>query len=82
MAYTRNDLTRLIEFSLRHSCNTAVKTFPMFESSQILYIYSLSPSFRRRLLQERTDDDWLPKQFRNPEQAEKMAEIATDPSNR
>lgn len=83
MAATRTDLTRLIQFSLdKYRFDTAVTAFPMFTPDQIMHIYSMTPSARKKLLEQRTADSPTPKQYRNPEQAQKMADIATDPSNR
>ncbi|HBJ38736.1 MAG TPA: hypothetical protein DDZ51_29090 [Planctomycetaceae bacterium] len=81
---TKNDLNRLIEETLTGmSFKTAVKLFTMFEPHQIMYIYAMSVSDRRSLLAERTSDSSRrPKQRRNPEQVQKMIDIATDPSNR
>ena len=83
MAATKNDFTRLIQFSLdKQERETAVRAFPMFTPGQISYIYSMTPSARRMLLEQRTTVDPVPQQYRNREQAQKMAEIAVDPSNR
>ena len=79
----RDDLTRLIQFSLdKYKFETAVVAFPMFTRAQIQAVYSMSEAARKRLLRQRTSDDSLRKQYRNREQAQKMAEIATDRSNR
>jgi hypothetical protein len=83
MTATKNDLTRLIKFSLdKYRFESAVIAFPMFTNSQIRFVYSMSTSSRKRLLEQRTNVDPVPRQYRSPEQAEKMREIASDPSNR
>ncbi|MGI8977917.1 MAG: hypothetical protein ACR2FY_01690 [Pirellulaceae bacterium] len=85
MPATKNDLTRLIQFSLdKPQVETAFKAFGMFKRDQIKSIYSMSRRAREKLLKQRriVDPIPIPKQYRNREQAQKMADIATDPSNR
>ncbi len=83
MSATKNDVIRLLQFSLNKiRFEYAVREFPMFKSHQIKAIYSLRPSARKRLLEQRVNTTSTRRQCRNPEQAQKMADIATDPSNR
>jgi hypothetical protein len=88
MAASKNDVTRLIEFSLQYHLETAIAAFPMFSKVQIRSIYAMTKGDRRRLLAERVSGE-APhsimhpiRQHRNAAQAEKMLEQATDPSNR
>lgn len=82
MESTRNDLTRLIEFSLQKmSVDAAIKLFPMFTPRQISCVYEMTVGVRQRMLNGRVNHQVVPN-YRTPAQLQRMAEIAIDPSNR
>jgi hypothetical protein len=88
MAGIKNDVTRLIEFSLKYHLDVALTRFPMFSKQQIRAVYLMSEGERKRLVAGRgagnvvasTESSF--QQHRNPAQTEKISEQATDPSNR
>jgi ABC-type phosphonate transport system ATPase subunit len=88
VAGTKNDVTRLIEFSLRYHLDVALAQFPMFSKKQIRDVYAMSETERRRLVAGRGAGDVIAsaehgvQTHRSPAQTQKTAEQATDPSNR
>jgi len=82
MSDKRNDVTRLMKFSLEHPIHRAMTRFPMFSAQQIVALYAMSLSQRKKLLADRLADDTAPVTHRSPAQVAKLREIGTDPSNR
>ena len=85
---THNELKRLIEFSIQHSVESAIASFPTFSAEQIRRLYNIGIPQRRHLLQEWGAEDPAMAHFlhhfhgqRNPAQAEKIMQQDTDPSN-
>jgi len=88
MASRKRDVADLIEFSLLHHFEHAVKKFPMFSKQQIAALYAMTYEERQKLLEERSSVETCGSMIRpipdhrTPAQAKKSAEQATDPSNR
>jgi len=82
MSDSRHDFTCLIEFSLRYRIDVARTSFPMFTVQQIQHVYHMSKGQRERMLAERQSPPPAGEVYRNPAQAEKMRNMATDPFNR
>jgi hypothetical protein len=78
----RNDVVRLLKFSLQYHVENAFKDFPMFTTHEILAIYAISKSDRKKLLAARVAKLEPPVDHRSASQREKLRDIATDPSNR
>jgi len=86
---TLDDISRLIKFSLKKNrAKEAFHQFPMFSRAQIMQLYMQPIHVRYQLLFAvrvraiSAHSGVAPEEYRNPEQRTKMAEIATDPSNR
>lgn len=78
----RNDVVRLLEYSLQYNIENAFIRFPMFPHQKICDVYALSKSQRERLLADRVSQEEPPFDHRIVEQKEKLREMAKDPSNR
>jgi hypothetical protein len=88
MPWTRNDVWRLVGFSLKYRIDLACTAFPMFSRTQIESVYRMSVANRSSLLSVCGSDESVPStvrpfnDHRDPSQSAKMREQATDPSNR
>jgi hypothetical protein len=85
----RELITDLIEFSLSRDDDEAAaqKEFPTLDVSDIRRIYGMHRSQREEMLAKRRSEEQrverlFPERYRNPEQAEKLAQINSDPANR
>jgi hypothetical protein len=83
-----NDLKQLIEFSIENNLESALALFPMFTDVQLRRLYDITISQRLHLLHQWGTEDAAMSHFlrhfhdpHNPAQAEKIRQLAKDPSN-
>ena len=86
MTPSRNDLIRLLKFSLSHDCVDAMHTYPMFSPRQVYELYEIGIRGRRLLLARRQTTAGSQQscclRHQPPAHVLKMRQIAADSSNR